>query len=126
MPGNFCFPNHFVQRHLAATDGSISTGCAELTAFICQEPLLAWIVSDSLCPKLVNWSSSARFAFLQQTRLRTETSCFTWWTAEQNYHSFCKHLNPAMPSHGQLYAKFCEYNTSITFLNLCNTNETTL
>ena len=80
LPGNFWFPNLFVQRHLVATDCSISTDCAELTALICLEPLLAWIVSDSLCPKLVNWSSSARIAFLRQTRLRTETICFTWCT----------------------------------------------
>ena len=58
-----------MQGHLAATD------CAELTALICPEPLLEWIVNDSLCPKLVNWSSSARIAFLRQTRLRTETGC---------------------------------------------------
>ena len=59
----------------------MSTDCAELTALIRPEPLLAWIVSDSLCPKLVNWSSSARIAFLWRTRLRRETSCFTWWRA---------------------------------------------
>ena len=58
---------------------SILSDCAELTALIHPEPLLAWIVSDSLCPKLVNWSSSARIAFLRHTQLRTETGCFTWW-----------------------------------------------
>ena len=66
-----------MERHLAATDRSISIDCADFTALIRPEPLLAWIVSDSLCPKLVNWSSSARIAFLWQTRLRTETGCFT-------------------------------------------------
>ena len=77
--GTFDSQTILEQRHLAATDCSISTDCAELTALICLEPLLAWIVRDSLCPKLVNWSSRAWIAFLQQTWLHTETGCFTWW-----------------------------------------------
>ena len=90
-PGNFEFQNHFVQRHLAATDCSMSTDCAELTALIRPEPLMAWIVRDSLCPKLANWSSSARIAFLRQTQLRPETNCFPWWTDLFIFFIFFKH-----------------------------------
>ena len=57
-------PKPFVQRHLATVDCSTLTDCAEVTAILRLEPLLAWIVSKD--------------CLQTQTRLLTEIGRFTW------------------------------------------------